>query len=649
MSWKDINIAKKLYIGFGIVLVLTVVVGIVSINGFNQVKVTMLNSGDANQLVRLAKDGYIARRDFLLTGDKKHAEKLHTVLGSDADKVLDQFKSRVTDQAGRDKLDEARSAAADWVSIFDKWSDQFIATRTAQDNLRSVAARIEESCGSSRSRNSNMLLSDFRACQATLDGYLSTQSDELARKFESQMNTLQSKYVGADNAVMAGLTEYRKNFSSYRDAQTQVVDLVKPMAAAAEKFMSLCDEMRKNGEDEMAKAQSAAVTLVISFIIGAVLIGLAVAFFIARGVSQPIAKVVAATQQMNREFADFERVMQAIAENDLTHKVHQSTIESIGLNSKDEIGTLVKAVEATLESKAKLGNSMTRMTENLTGIIMKLTENARELVSASTQIASSSEEMSKGAKDQADQVNQVSTAVEEMTATILESSKNAGEATNAAKGASDTATTGGRIVNDTIQGMQKIAGVVRESAQSIGKLAKSADQIGEIIGVIDDIADQTNLLALNAAIEAARAGEQGRGFAVVADEVRKLAERTGKATGEITEMIKGIQKETEEAVHSMEAGIQQVDKGRELADKAGNSLNEIVTMAQRVTDMISQMATASEEQSSAAEQISKNIEHISSVTKETATGADQSAAAAEELNRQADGLQQIVQRFKVTA
>ena len=165
--------------------------------------------------------------------------------------------------------------------------------------------------------------------------------------------------------------------------------------------------------------------------------------------------------------------------------------------------------------------------------------------------------------------------------------------------------------------------------------------------VIDDIADQTNLLALNAAIEAARAGEQGRGFAVVADEVRKLAERTGKATGEITDMIKGIQSETDEAVRSMESGLQQVESGRELADKAGTSLTEIVAVAQQVVAQIQQIAQASEEQSSAAEQISKNIEHIASVTKETATGAEQSAAAAEELNRQAEGLKQMVGRFTV--
>ena len=379
----------------------------------------------------------------------------------------------------------------------------------------------------------------------------------------------------------------------------------------------------------------------------AVVIGLGAAFVITRGITKPVSAVVGMTQQMNKEFDQFVEVVDAIANNDLTKQVPQSDIESLGIDSHDEIGTLVKAIEETLENKTKIGTSMEKMSTNLTGMVRKLGENATQLVSAATEIASTSEQMSRGSNDQAQQVAQVSTAVEEMSATIVESSKNAGEATDTSKSASDTATSGGQIVNETIQGMQKIADVVRQSAESIGKLAKSADQIGEIVGVIDDIADQTNLLALNAAIEAARAGEQGRGFAVVADEVRKLAERTGKATGEITEMIKGIQSETEEAVQSMETGVQEVDKGRELADKAGTSLTEIVNMSQRVMDMIQQIATATEEQSTAAEQISKNVENVASVTKETATGAEQAAAAAEQLNKNAESLQQIVAQFKV--
>ncbi|MDP1994836.1 MAG: methyl-accepting chemotaxis protein, partial [Ignavibacteria bacterium] len=206
---------------------------------------------------------------------------------------------------------------------------------------------------------------------------------------------------------------------------------------------------------------------------------------------------------------------------------------------------------------------------------------------------------------------------------------------------------GGKVVNETIAGMNRISEVVRKSAETVNELGKGSDQIGEIVQVINDIADQTNLLALNAAIEAARAGEQGRGFAVVADEVRKLAERTTKATKEIAVMIKQIQKDTGGAVESMNKGTEEVEKGKVLADKAGASLKEIIIGVEEVVDMSTQVAAASEEQSSAAEQISKNIEAISSVTHQSAAGVQQIARAAEDLNRLTVNLQELTSGFTI--
>ncbi len=376
--------------------------------------------------------------------------------------------------------------------------------------------------------------------------------------------------------------------------------------------------------------------------LGVVLLG----SLFAKTLSRPIHKVAGLTRKMNEEFNQFAGVVDAIAANDLTREIKQTKLESLGIDSKDEIGLLAKAVEETMSAKNRIGESLNGMTANFGQMVKQLSLNAAQLVGTANEIASSSEQMSRGAQDQSEQVTNVSSAIEEMLATIVESSKNAADATDASRNASNTASTGGQVVGDTIEGMQRIANVVKTSASSIEKLATSADQIGEIIGVIDDIADQTNLLALNAAIEAARAGEQGRGFAVVADEVRKLAERTGKATSEITEMIKGIQQETVDAVQSMQAGMDEVEKGKQLADMAGSSLNEIVVTTQKVMDMIQQMATAAEEQSTAAEQISRNVEHISSVTQETASGAKESAAAAEELNRRAEGLKVMVEKFR---
>ncbi|MBI3393990.1 MAG: HAMP domain-containing protein, partial [Nitrospirae bacterium] len=281
------------------------------------------------------------------------------------------------------------------------------------------------------------------------------------------------------------------------------------------------------------------------------------------------------------------------------------------------------------------------------GVLRQLRQATDQIASSAAELSASAEEMEKGSGGQTTQATRAAAAMEEMSATVVEVAKNASEAARFSGEATGMAEKGGNVVSETVTGMRAIAQTVENAAFVVEALGKSSNQIGEIVAVIDDIADQTNLLALNAAIEAARAGEQGRGFAVVADEVRKLAERTTKATGEIAGMIRAIQGDTQKAVASMKEGTQQVEGGVSLANEAGAALAQIVAGVRNVSEMVSHIATASEQQSSATQEISANVETIARLAQENGASISQSARAAADLLRLSTDLQQVVGRFKV--
>ncbi|MFH0736563.1 MAG: methyl-accepting chemotaxis protein [bacterium] len=293
----------------------------------------------------------------------------------------------------------------------------------------------------------------------------------------------------------------------------------------------------------------------------------------------------------------------------------------------------------------KIAVGINQTVETLTEPIYKISETIQATASAANQISASTEEMATGSNEQSSYISEVAAAVEEMTRTIFSTTKNTTVAAEASKHSADKAKEGGKIVDEVVHGMIKISEVVEQSANKIYILGENSDKIGEIIQVINDIADQTNLLALNAAIEAARAGEQGRGFAVVADEVRKLAERTTNATKEIAKMIKQIQVDTGLAVESMKVGTINVENGKILVNKAGDVLKIIIDSSEKVTDVIVQVAASSEEQSATSEQISKSIETINRVIKESTTGVHQIAHAADDLNRLTENLQELIDQF----
>lgn len=299
------------------------------------------------------------------------------------------------------------------------------------------------------------------------------------------------------------------------------------------------------------------------------------------------------------------------------------------------------------EQIIKLFNGFNITVKRIKELVTKIISLVNKTSDSTNLIASNAEEMAIGSQELSSQVNEIASAIEEMSSTILQTTKNTNRTAENSKVAVQTAITGGKVVNETINGIERIAEVVSLASENIKELGENSKQIGEIVQVINEIAEQTNLLALNAAIEAARAGEQGRGFAVVADEVRKLAERTTKATKEIATMINKIQTDTDKAVISVEAGNKEVEEGKKLAEKAKDSLKNIIDKATEVVDLASQVAAASEEQSATIEQISRNIENMRNVTNESARGIQEVARTVDDLNRLTDNLKEAVRIFKV--
>lgn len=428
------------------------------------------------------------------------------------------------------------------------------------------------------------------------------QAEVLFSPANQQIDTLISRLRGLNGDVSSQLAA--NILPLY-----QVID---PISNQISELIALQIRVAGEEKDRVNAIYQSSITIFVALACAAMIISIVIGLWVNRSVMNPINDILSKLK--------------------LIHQDSDLTVKFTTFNH-DELG--------------QISTSLTQVIEHLRGILHSIAEAANTVNSSANELSSFTQATNKRMQQQQAETEQTATAMNEMTATVAEVAQSASAAADSAKDADTYAANGNNIVMQSISSMSQLSDQIQKTAQVIGFLSNESQNIGRVLDVIKSIAEQTNLLALNAAIEAARAGEQGRGFAVVADEVRTLAQRTQKSTQEIEAMIATLQQGVKEAVNAMEIGINQVDDANDKANQAGQALKEIVSSVDSITELNTHIATAAEEQSSVAESINRSIIAISDIAEHSTASAAELSESVVNLTKLANSMRNQVSAFKL--
>ncbi|MDD2048102.1 methyl-accepting chemotaxis protein [Pseudomonas putida] len=628
----NVSVNRKLGIGFGLVLLLTLSITLTGWQGINGVTERGDTLGGVSQVLEATLELRIARQNFQIKGDESAAQTLNNALAK-LDHQLQQVEQRIVLPENKRRIEQQKDAVRQYrqaLDTADKAAQQREASRSvlggSADEASKLTAEVEQQLLGSNDLNlfnsvvgAGKLLQQarFQVRGYTYSGKAEFQQtaleaiDQAISQLKTLAEVLPANYTSHFNQAARALGNYRAAVIDFGTAQTASELAAQKMMAQGQTLIEQSQQLTltltqlRDAESQHARSMLTLATVL------ALVFGLLAAWAITRQIVIPLRQTLNAADR--------------VASGDLRH--------DLNVERRDELGQLQR--------------SMQRMTVSLRELIGGIGDGVTQIASAAEELSAVTEQTSAGVNNQKVETDQVATAMNEMAATVQEVARNAEEASEAALVADQQAREGDRVVAESIAQIERLATEMNHSSEAMGQLKSESDKIGSVLDVIKSVAQQTNLLALNAAIEAARAGEAGRGFAVVADEVRSLAQRTQQSTEEIEALIAGLQSGTQQVASSMDASRDLTASSVELTRRAGSSLTTITHTVSSIQAMNQQIAAAAEQQSAVAEEINRSVMNVRDVSDQTSAASEETAASSVELARLGTHLQGLVGKFQL--
>ena len=638
----NISVKLKLSAGFGLVLLLTMAITVTGWHGLDSMIERSESISAIGQLGNMTKDLRAERILYWTESTRDNARVVIDRLNALEDH-LKTLRRDIDDDdlASQRLLTEQSQTVADMETTFAALTDDTSVRQRAMSQLEEqselavqTVAQVEAEVlkAVSQEQDNSERLDEFTNISQLKQQIQNARLQALAYTLSGRENfeiaateaiALALQEVGeiardqADDNLKAlqpakeALEHYRSQLVRFKDAQVRVEAAQEQLKTLGDKMLAQVAELIElQGHHREAEARLSRTTL--TSVAGvALLVGLFAAWVMIRQIITPLNQTLIAAQR--------------IAKGDLSRDLQ--------VRRNDEMGQLQQSMQA--------------MTISLRQLIGGISEGVGQISAAAQQLSAVTEQTSVGVNNQKEETDQVATAMNQMTATVLEVARSAQDAAQAADHADKQAREGDQVVSQAIGQIEQLADEVLKSTQAMRLLKQESDKIGGVLDVIKSVSQQTNLLALNAAIEAARAGEAGRGFAVVADEVRGLAQRTQQSTEEIEELIAALQHGTQQVATTLDSSRSLTDNSMQLSRRAGSALEQITRTVSTIQDMNQQIATASEEQSAVAEQVNRNIISVRNISEQTAAAGEQTAASSVELARLGNQLQGMVNKFRV--